>query len=108
MKDKFSKFLPVGSVVLLEGGTKRLMITGFLISPLEDKTKVYDYSGCLYPEGIIKTDQVALFNHNQIREVVFTGFSDEEEKNFKSHLEELLLKKQNENNVASNDQIDNL
>ena len=45
------KFLPIGSVVKLKDGQKRLMITGFL--PIEQNEKgeknVWDYSGCLYP-----------------------------------------------------------
>ena len=36
------KYLPIGSVVMLKGGTKRVMITGFCTVPNEDKEKVYD------------------------------------------------------------------
>ena len=45
------EFLPVGSVVLLKGGTKRVMVTGFCSVDNDDTTKIYDYTGCLYPEG---------------------------------------------------------
>ena len=49
------RFLPIGSVVRLKKGKKRLMITGFL--PIEHNEKgeknVWDYSACLYPEGVI-------------------------------------------------------
>lgn len=43
-------FLPVGTVVLLKNGKKRVMITGFCVQP-QGKDEAYDYSGCLYPEG---------------------------------------------------------
>lgn len=91
------KFLPVGTIVLLKDATKRLMITGFCITSVEDRT-MYDYSGCLYPEGIISSDQTALFNHNQIDKIFHLGLVDEEEQNFKSKLKQMLAStKQNTN-----------
>ena len=84
------KFLPVGSVVLLEGATKRLMITGFCTMDAANQSVMYDYSGCLYPEGMISSDETALFNHDQIIEVYHVGFSDEEEVSFKQKLNELI------------------
>lgn len=86
MNQKYKKYLPIGSVVLLNNGTKRLMVTGFCVVPNDDKTKIYDYSGCLYPEGMLSSDEVALFNHDQIKQIYALGFSDEEEKSFKSKL----------------------
>lgn len=91
---KDEKFLPLGSVVLLKNATKRLMVTGFCVVPNDDKTKMYDYSGCLYPEGVISTEQIALFNHDQIDKIYVIGYSDEEEKNFKTKLVEALNNKQ--------------
>ena len=35
------EFLPVGSVVLLKGGTKRVMVTGFCSVDNDDTTKIY-------------------------------------------------------------------
>lgn len=90
MNQKYEKYLPIGSVILLNGGTKRLMITGFCIVPNDDKNKVFDYSGCLYPEGVISSDQIALFNHDQIKTIYAIGYSDEEEKQFKEKLKKTL------------------
>lgn len=90
MNQKYEKYLPIGSVVLLNGGTKRLMITGFCVVPNDDKSKVFDYSGCLYPEGVISSDQIALFNHDQIKTIYAIGYSDEEEKQFKEKLKKTL------------------
>ena len=82
------EFLPVGSVVLLKGGTKRVMITGFCSVDNDDQSKMYDYTGCLYPEGIINSNEICLFNNDQIDNVFFKGFEDEEEIAFKKTLNE--------------------
>lgn len=86
MKEIGEKFLPIGTVVMLKGGTKRVMVTGFCSIDEKDKEKIYDYAGCLYPEGIITSKQTLLFNHEQIEEVFYLGLSDDEEKQFKEKL----------------------
>ena len=91
----FDKYLPIGTVVMLKGGSKRIMITGFCCSDNKDTTKIYDYSGCLYPEGTISSDKVLLFYHNQIDKIYHLGLVDEEEKEFKSKLKEFLEQKDN-------------
>lgn len=87
------KYLPIGTVVLLNNATKRVMITGFCAVPAEDQNKIYDYSGCLYPEGYIAADQIALFDHSQIKEVFHTGLQDDEERNFKIELNKIVAEK---------------
>ena len=84
------KYLPIGSIVLLNNGTKKLMITGFCVAANNDQSKIFDYSGCLYPEGMLSSNEVALFNHDQIKQIYAIGFSDEEEKNFKERLLKVL------------------
>lgn len=81
-----SKFLPLGSVVMLKGGKKRIMIIGFCGVDSDSKEIIYDYLGCLYPEGVISTDKTLLFNHEQIETVYYVGFSDNEEKRFRDKL----------------------
>lgn len=88
----YEKYLPIGTVVLLKGGKKRVMITGFCTVSEEDKSKVYDYSGCLYPEGFISSNQTLLFNHEQIEKIFHFGLVDDEEKTFKQRLNEMLKK----------------
>ena len=56
------------------------------------RDKAYDYTGCLYPEGIITSKQTALFDHSQIEKVFFLGYSDDEEKKFKKAMIEELNK----------------
>jgi len=68
------------------------MITGFCSISGEDKSKVFDYSGCLYPEGFISSNQTLLFNHEQIEKIFHLGLADEEEKQFKQKLNEMMQK----------------
>ena len=90
------KFLPIGTVVMLKGGTKRLMITGFCMMDKNNKDKMYDYCGCLYPEGIISSEQTALFDHEQIEKIDHLGLSDDDEKAFKEKLKDYLAKQSKE------------
>ena len=84
---KYEKYLPLGSVVMLKGGTKRIMITGFCCL---NNDKMFDYTGCLYPEGYISADRILLFNHDQIERIYVIGYSDDEEKQFKQTLKQLV------------------
>ncbi|NKE04771.1 DUF4176 domain-containing protein [Mesobacillus selenatarsenatis] len=76
-----NKYLPIGSVVLLNGGSKRIMIYGRKQKEL-NSDKVWDYIACLYPEGNLNEEYMYLFNHDQIEKVFFIGFQDEEEIEF--------------------------
>ncbi|MBP3460851.1 MAG: DUF4176 domain-containing protein [Bacilli bacterium] len=86
---KYEKYLPIGTVVLLKGGTKRVMITGFCVMSSQNN-KIYDYTGCLYPEGYVSQNNVMLFDHNQIDKIYYLGLSDNEEKMFKQKLNEVI------------------
>lgn len=88
----YEKYLPIGTVVMLKGGKKRAMITGFCSISGDDKTKVFDYSGCLYPEGFLSSNQTLLFDHNQIDKIYHLGLIDDEEKKFKQKLSEMIKK----------------
>lgn len=90
MEIKRDKYLPVGSVVLLNNATKKLVITGFCVLADEHQGQIYDYCGYAYPVGAIQSDQVALFNHDQIKEIFFVGYEDEEEEKFKKGLVEAM------------------
>lgn len=75
---KIKDLLPIGSIVLLENGEKRLMINGIMQSEANGTGKEYDYLGVLYPEGHIGDQFQYLFNHEDIQEIVFRGFEDSE------------------------------
>lgn len=71
------KYLPVGSVVLLKDSQKRIMIVG-VKQKQADSDKVWDYSACLYPEGLLDPDKLYLFDTEQIARLYFIGLQDGE------------------------------
>lgn len=74
--------LPIGTIVLLENGEKRLMIIGIKQTDADGDGKEYDYLGTLYPEGHIGEQFQYLFNHEDIKEIFFRGYEDEERSDF--------------------------
>lgn len=88
MNNNIKKYLPLGTVVLLKNATKRVMITGFAgVSP-EHKGQMFDYSGCVYPEGFSSYKEIFAFNHSQIAEIISLGYVDQEQIEFEKKLEE--------------------
>ena len=85
-------YLPIGSVVLLKGGTKRVMVNGFQTSDTSKPDKIYDYSGVLYPEGSLSSEQTLLFDHSQIDRVYFEGYKDDEYFSFMERLNQVIKK----------------
>lgn len=81
MKD----YLPLGSIVLLVNGEKRIMIYGRR-QLAASNNEPFDYVACLYPEGNVNEEFTYLFNHEDIREVVHRGFTDEEDNEFLKYL----------------------
>lgn len=79
---KIKDLLPIGSVVLLEDGEKRLMIHGIMQTDIHGSGEEYDYLGVMYPEGHIGEQFLYLFNHENITEVIFRGYEDEEREDF--------------------------
>ncbi len=91
MNNVGEKYLPLGTVVILKNAKKRLMITGFCAKDASSNSNnFYDYSGCMFPEGFISSNQTALFNHDQIDKVYHMGLVDEEENTFKEKLKQLV------------------
>jgi hypothetical protein len=98
------KYLPVGTVVLLKGGKKELMINSFCVVPQGvaygkegkvelEKGQMFDYGACPYPEGMVTSDQAFVFNHDQIERICFKGYETEQSKQMseflKNNLKEL-------------------
>ena len=81
----YKNLLPIGSVVLLKGGEKRIMICG-RIQVKAGSDEIYDYSACYYPEGIINPDSMFFFNHDAIETLYFIGFQDKEELEFRGNI----------------------
>lgn len=81
------EYLPLGSVVVLRGGVKSVMIYGRKQIAV-DNGKEFDYVACLYPEGNINDDYTFLFNAEDIKEVLFEGYKSKEEEEFIAYLNE--------------------
>ena len=80
-------YLPLGTVVLLEGGEKRLIIIGRNQISVETK-KEFDYAGVLFPEGYQSADNLYLFNHSDIKSIFQIGLIDDEELAYQSIINE--------------------
>ena len=90
------ELLPIGSVVMLDGATKRLMICGRIQEEVESGV-TYDYSACFFPEGIINPDQLFLFNNDAIDMVYFVGLQDVEEFEYRTYINKKIEEKSNDN-----------
>lgn len=86
---KIKELLPIGTIVLLKDGEKRLMINGIMQTDSGGTQKNYDYMGILYPEGHIGEGFQYLFNHEDINKIIFRGFEDIERDEFLDKLTEL-------------------
>ena len=82
------KFLPIGTVVLLKDSNKRIMIIGVKQKQV-GSDKIWDYSACLYPEGILDPERLFLFDTEQIERLYFIGFQDGEGMAFLSKINQL-------------------
>lgn len=89
---RVNNLLPIGSVVLLKDGEKRLMINGILQSDASGSGENFDYLGILYPEGHIGDEFQYLFNHEDIVQIIFRGYEDEERVEFLNKLASVLEK----------------
>ncbi len=87
------RFLPIGTVVLLHGAKKALMITSYCVFPTgtqlqkdgtqtEPEKKMYEYGGCTYPEGVLESNTIHAFNHKDIEKILHMGYETDEEKEF--------------------------
>ena len=84
-----AEYLPVGSVVLLEGGKKKTIIMGILQMDAETPERVYDYLGVPYPEGYLGHGSSYLFDHSDIAQLVYCGYNDAERQGFMQSIDAL-------------------
>ncbi|MFV0479547.1 MAG: DUF4176 domain-containing protein [Anaerorhabdus sp.] len=81
------KLLSIGTVVMLQGGERKVMITSR--TPLSNENGVigyYDYGACLYPDGQI-SQETYFFNNEDIVEVIFEGYVDDMELDYRKKYE---------------------
>lgn len=89
------EYLPVGSIVLLKNGRKKLMVIGIKQKvSVEEREEEYDYIGLLYPEGYLTKELVYMFNHADINDVIFRGYHNPEREELLEKVEEYLRTKE--------------
>lgn len=93
------KYLPLGSVVRAKGNIKKIMIIGrglFLKeqNSTEEEGKYYDYGAVFYPEGMMGESFIYLM-HEDIDEIVFKGYEDEDNSRMIKVINEAIAKQIN-------------
>jgi len=86
----FKGLLPIGSVVLLSGSTKKVMIIGVCQKGGNNPEKIWDYTGVVFPEGFIAPDKMFMFNNEQIEQIFAMGYQDEEQLAFKKKIDAVI------------------
>ena len=84
------------------------MIIGYYPTILEENKEItYDYSGCLFPEGVLDSSSIMLFNKADVDKLFYYGLMDEEQNDFMTRLEEFAKEenqKSQENKVSDNNE----
>jgi hypothetical protein len=89
-------YLPLGSIVKLKGGARKLVIIG--INQKGSNNETYDYSAVLYPYGYINSEELFLFNNSNIDEIIYKGYSDKELEDYYDDLVWAINKEKEEKN----------
>lgn len=85
--NEITEYLPLGSIVLIKGSVRKIMIVARgLMVDIKDKKEFFDYGGCLYPEGV-SGDAMMYFQHKDITDTVFKGYSDDDDQLMKRNIE---------------------
>lgn len=85
-----NEYLTIGTVVMLKGGEKELMIIGFFPqAEIDGEKKVFDYMACYFPEGFIDSNRPIVFNKDNIDKVLYESYSDDDNRLFLSHLSKI-------------------
>lgn len=85
-----NNYIPLGSVVLLRGATKKLIVIARAINVQNNgKQYFFDYGAVSYPEGLVG-DQMAYFNSDAISKIVYIGYHDIEDEHMVDNINEYL------------------
>lgn len=88
--------LPIGSIVRLKDGDRKLMIAGTYVTRQGDDSRVFDYSALLYPDGLESLDHLYMFNRDSIEQVYYVGYMDENSEEFLPNIEKVLNAQRNQ------------
>jgi hypothetical protein len=67
------KYYPIGTVVILKGGNRPLMIYGRKQIQASSNL-IWDYVACLYPEGNLGEEYNIFFQQEEIEKVLHIGY----------------------------------
>lgn len=81
------EWLPVGSIVRLEGGERLIMVSGFMIQDAVSQ-RYWDYVGYPYPEGRRDGQTDYFFDKSMIEEIHQIGYLNADGCLFETFLEE--------------------
>ena len=87
----YKDLLPIGSVVALQGATRKLLIIGTIVHDEQTNT-TYDYIVEPFPEGYIDAETMFLFQHEDIDSVHFLGYINAEVQSYQASVREELEK----------------
>lgn len=74
------RMLPIGTIVKLDiVSSEKIMIISRLAKRNEADVQLWDYCGCAAPDGFMQADSLRFFNHDDIQQLLFIGFQDEQE-----------------------------
>ena len=60
------------------------------VTPMTKEKQVYDYSACMFPEGVLSSDKNLVFNHDQIQVINHMGLENEEYKLFNNKVKDII------------------
>ncbi|WP_238139104.1 DUF4176 domain-containing protein [Streptococcus suis] len=86
------EILPLGSVVTLRNGdgTELVIIARASIVVENDEEIYYDYGAVLIPQGMMTPDNVFFFNRENVQEIKFRGYENNDEKLFSKQYNQMI------------------
>lgn len=74
----YSNFLPIGTICTIRGNNEKVMIIGYYSIEYTNVVKMHDYIGCVYPEGLLKKNNLCSFDNRDITDVIYKGYLSDE------------------------------
>ena len=93
-----NKYLPLGTLVSLKNQLKEIMIIGYFSIEYNNTVKMYDYIGCVYPEGLLLKNSLISFNHSDIQNIISLGYKSDKYMILNNNLN-------NQQNIEINDNL---
>ena len=76
---KNNKYLPIGTIVRLEGQERPIIIVGYFP---ECEGEAYDYEGYPYPEGFVDSEKSICFESGLVEQIIYWGYETPESSYF--------------------------